>query len=253
MSGSEPTATVARLAIPVRGTPAGAPLLAVEEIHTYYGSSYVLQGVSLEVYPGEVVALLGRNGAGKTTTLRSIMRLTPPRRGRVLFDGRPIHTLPPHRLSRLGLALVPQGRGIFDDLTVRENLTLGARPGAWTVDRVVQLFPRLRERWGVHGLALSGGERQMLAIGRALLQAPRLLLMDEPSEGLAPRIVEQLGSVIARLKDEGLPILLVEQNLALALGLADRVYVLSKGQVVFSGTAAELWSDAELHRRYLGV
>jgi len=229
------------------------PLLSVEAIHTYYGASHVLQGVSLQVGPGEVVALLGRNGAGKTTTIRSIIQLTPPRQGRVVFAGRPIERLPPHRASRLGLALVPQGRGIFSDLTVREHLTLAFRPGPWSLDQVLDLFPRLRERLGAYGNQLSGGEQQMLAIARGLLLAPRLLLLDEPSEGLAPRVVEQVAAVIGRLKAAGLPILLVEQNLSLALAHTDRVYVLSKGQVVFEGGARELWSRSEVHQRYLGV
>ncbi|HET7266268.1 MAG TPA: ABC transporter ATP-binding protein [bacterium] len=230
--------------------------LTVEDIHTYYGDSYVLQGVSLEVRPGTVAALLGRNGMGKTTLIRSIVGFARPRRGRVLFGGRDITRAPSHEIARLGIGLVPQGRRIFPSLTVFENLTVGARAAngaTWTVERVLTLFPRLGERAGHRGNMLSGGEQQMLAIGRALLTNPRLLLMDEPSEGLAPLLVRNLGDAIVRLREEGLSILLVEQNLPMALRVAGDVYVLSKGHVVYHGPPADLAADAEVTHRYLGV
>jgi branched-chain amino acid transport system ATP-binding protein len=237
------------------------PTLDVDGIHTYYGESHVLHGVSLRVGSGEAVALLGRNGAGKTTLIRSIMGLTPPRDGRVLVDGEPIQGWPAHRIARQGLALVPQGRRIFAPLTVRENLLLGARPGGhgdrqadrWTLDRVVALFPRLGERIGQMGGTLSGGEQQMLAVGRALLTNGRVLLLDEPSEGLAPLVVREIGGTLVRLKRERQSILLVEQNYQLARDIADRIYVLSKGQVVYEGTPADLDANEGVKRRYLGV
>jgi branched-chain amino acid transport system ATP-binding protein len=228
-------------------------LLALENVHTYYGESHVLHGVSLRVAPGEAVALLGRNGAGKTTTIRSIVGFTPPRTGRVLFDGRSIERWPSHRIARGGLALVPQGRRIFSPLSVRENLLLGARAQGWTLERVFALFPRLRERELQSGGTLSGGEQQMLAIGRALLTNSRLILLDEPSEGLAPVIVRDIGRILLALKAERLSLLLVEQNYHLALRVADRVYVMNKGQVVYEGTPASLEADEEVKRRYLGV
>ncbi len=228
-------------------------LLDVENIHTYYGESHVLHGVSLRVAPGEAVALLGRNGAGKTTTIRSIVGFTPPRTGRVLFDGRPIERWPSYRIARSGLALVPQGRRIFSPLSVRENLLLGARAQGWTLERVFALFPRLRERALQSGGTLSGGEQQMLAIGRALLTNSRLILLDEPSEGLAPVIVRDIGRILLALKAERLSLLLVEQNYHLALRVADRVYVMNKGQVVYEGTPASLAADEVVKRRYLGV
>jgi branched-chain amino acid transport system ATP-binding protein len=236
------------------------PMLEVEGIHTYYGESHVLHGVSLRVGPGEAVALLGRNGAGKTTLIRSVMGLTPPRDGRVLVEGEPIQGWPAHRIARRGLALVPQGRRIFAPLTVRENLLLGARPSGqaeqakrWTLDRVLALFPHLGERMGQMGGTLSGGEQQMLAVGRALLTNGRMLLLDEPSEGLAPLIVREIGAILHRLKRERQAILLVEQNYQLAREIADRIYVLSKGQVVYEGSPAALDANEDVKRRYLGV
>jgi branched-chain amino acid transport system ATP-binding protein len=233
------------------------PVLDVEGIHTYYGESHVLHGVSLRVGQGEAVALLGRNGAGKTTLIRSIIGFTPPRDGRILVQGAPIHRLPAHRIARRGLALVPQGRRIFAPLTVRENLVLGARPSGrsdgWTLERVLDLFPRLRERATQTGGTLSGGEQQMLALGRALLTNGRMLLLDEPSEGLAPLIVREIGRILVRLKGERQSILLVEQNYHLALQIADRVYVMSKGQIVYEGTPADLRANEDVQRRYLGV
>ena len=228
-------------------------MLEVNAIHTYYGESHVLHGVTLRVAPGEAVALLGRNGAGKTTAIRSIVGFTPPRAGRVLFEGQAIDRWPAYQIARRGLALVPQGRRIFAPLSVRENLLLGARASGWTLDRVFGLFPRLRERQGQLGGTLSGGEQQMLAIGRALLTNGRLLLLDEPSEGLAPLIVREIGTILTALKAERLSLLLVEQNYHLALRVADRVYVMNKGQIVYEGTPAGLEADEEVKRRYLGV
>ena len=228
-------------------------MLEVDGIHTYYGESHVLHGVSLRVAPGEAVALLGRNGAGKTTAIRSIVGFTPPRAGRVLFEGQAIERWPAYRIARRGLALVPQGRRIFAPLSVRENLLLGARSEGWTLERVFELFPRLRERQAQLGGTLSGGEQQMLAIARALLTNGRLLLLDEPSEGLAPLIVREIGTILTALKAERLSLLLVEQNYHLALRVADRVYVMNKGQIVYQGTPAGLEADGEVKRRYLGV
>jgi branched-chain amino acid transport system ATP-binding protein len=228
-------------------------MLDVEAIHTYYGDSHVLHGVSLRVGAGEAVAVLGRNGAGKTTAIRSIVGFTPPRAGRVMFEGQEIERWPAYRIARRGLALVPQGRRIFAPLSVRENLLLGARAQGFTLERVYALFPRLREREQQSGGTLSGGEQQMLAIGRALLTNSRLILLDEPSEGLAPLIVREIGRILLALKAERLSLLLVEQNYHLALQVADRVYVMSKGQIVWEGTPAGLEADEEVKRRYLGV
>jgi branched-chain amino acid transport system ATP-binding protein len=227
--------------------------LRVEGVHTYYGESHVLHGVSLTVGTGEAVALLGRNGAGKTTMIRSIVGFTPPREGRVLFDGEAIHRWPAYRIARRGLALVPQGRRIFAPLSVRENMLLGARANGWTLERVFELFPRLRERADQSGGTLSGGEQQMLAVARALLTNGRMLLLDEPSEGLAPLIVREIGRILRSLKSEHLSILLVEQNYHLALQVADRVYVMNKGQIIYQGTPESLQADEEVKRRYLGV
>jgi branched-chain amino acid transport system ATP-binding protein len=234
----------------------GDPLLVVDDIHTYYGESYVLQGVSLHVRRGHVVAVLGRNGMGKTTLIRSVIGFTPARRGRILYRGMDITRRPSEQIAKLGVGLVPQGRRIFPSLTVQENLLVGARRRngeGWTLDRIHTLFPRLRDRSHYRGNRISGGEQQMLAIGRALMANPEFLLMDEPSEGLAPLLVQELGGVLARLKQEGLSFLLVEQNFRLALSLADRVFVLSKGRVVFEGTPSELEQSTETRQRYLGV
>ena len=228
--------------------------LEVEGVHTYYGESHVLQGVSLRVDPGEVLAILGRNGMGKTTLIRTIIGFTPPREGRVLYEGTEITRLPPFRMVALGMALVPQGRRVFPSLSVRENLDVARRgEGRWSLEQVYALFPRLRDRAGNRANKLSGGEQQMLAIGRALMSNPDLLLMDEPTEGLAPLLVREVGRVITELKRSGLSILLVEQNLALALSVADRVHVLSRGQIVHTGTPAELMSNDDVKTRYLGV
>jgi branched-chain amino acid transport system ATP-binding protein len=232
------------------------PQLEVRGVHTFYGSSHILQGISLAVRPGSVVALLGRNGAGKTTLIRSIMGLTPPRRGEILFRGRSLAHLPPERIARLGLGLVPQGHRIFASLTVQENLAVIARGGGtgrWTADAAFRLFPRLRERHAQFAGTLSGGEQQMLAIARSLVANPELLLMDEPSEGLAPQIVREVGRVIGRLKEEGLSTLLVEQHIRSALRVADYVYVMSRGQIVYEGTPADLRARHEVLQQHLGV
>ena len=228
--------------------------LEVESVHTYYGESHVLQGISLRVDRGEVLAILGRNGMGKTTLIRTIVGFTPPREGRVVYEGTEITRLPPFRMVALGMALVPQGRRVFPSLSVRENLDVARRgEGRWNLEQVYALFPRLRERAENRANKLSGGEQQMLAIGRALMSNPDLLLMDEPTEGLAPLLVREVGRVIGELKRNGLSILLVEQNLALALSVADRVHVLSRGQIVHSGTPAELMGNDDVKTRYLGV
>jgi branched-chain amino acid transport system ATP-binding protein len=230
-------------------------LLTLRDVHAYYGESHILHGVSLRVAPGECVGLLGRNGAGKTTTIRSVVGFTPPRDGRVLFGGQEITRLPPHRIARLGVGLVPQGRRIFPDLTVQENLCLAQRPRAdgWSLAKVHEYFPRLRERVRQKGGTLSGGEQQMLAIGRALMTNPTLLAMDEPSEGLSPMLVREIGRIVGELRREQLSILLVEQNLPFALSLADRVYVMNKGQIVFEGSPAALAADDPVKHQYLGV
>ncbi|HET9540497.1 MAG TPA: ABC transporter ATP-binding protein [Candidatus Limnocylindria bacterium] len=230
------------------------PVLAVADLHTYYGDSHVLQGVSLGVAPGEIVALLGRNGMGKTTLIRSIVGFTPPRRGRVSFRGDDITAWPPFRRIARGMALVPQGRRIFASLSVRENLDVArAGQGRWNLARVYELFPRLRERAANRANKLSGGEQQMLAIGRSLMSNPDLLLMDEPTEGLAPLLVAQVAQAIGELKRAGLSILLVEQNLPMAAAVADRVHVLNRGAIVYSGTPAALLADEDVMSRYLGV
>jgi len=228
--------------------------LDVRDLHAYYGESHVLQGVSLDVGDGEAVALLGRNGAGKTTTINAIVGFVRPRGGTVRVGDRDVTSKPPHRVAAAGVALVPQGRRVFADLTVRENLTIAARGnGGWDLARVLQLFPSLERRLGNRGDELSGGEQQMVAIGRALLRDPLLLLLDEPSEGLAPKLVAEVGDALIRLRESGLSLLLVEQNLALATRVAQRVYVMNKGTIVFSGTTAELAAAGDVEARYLGV
>ncbi len=227
--------------------------LLVEDVHTYYGDSYVLQGVSLRVAPGQLVAVLGRNGVGKTTLIRSVVGFTPPRRGRIWLRGQEVTHRPSHAIARMGVGLVPQGRRIFPSLSVEENLVVAARGEGWTLERVYELFPRLRERAHHRGGKLSGGEQQMLAIGRALMTNPSLLLLDEPSEGLAPKLVLDLAHALLQLKERGLSVLMVEQNLPLALRLADYVYVMSKGTVVFEGSPEALRRAEEVRRRYLGV
>lgn len=231
-------------------------LLSVTDIHTYYGDSHVLQGVSLQVRPGECVALLGRNGAGKTTTLRSIVGLTPVRSGRISFAGGDITRKPTYRSIRDGIGYVPEDRGIFSSLTVREHLDVSmwasGKPAARR-DAVLQVFPRIAERMDHFGQQLSGGEQQMLAVARALLADPALLILDEPSEGLAPIIVAEVRDTLLRIKETGTSILLVEQNVAMATALADSVTVLSQGTVQFSGTPAELEARPEIKDTYLGI
>ncbi len=232
------------------------PMLTLEDIHTYYGDSHILQGLSLTVGEREAVTLLGRNGVGKTTTISSIIGFTPPARGRVLLRGEDITRLPSHRIAQQGVGLVPQGRAIFPTLTVRENITLAARDGGsgyWTLERVLDTFPPLAERLRHRGGQLSGGEQQMLAIARALMTNPTLLLLDEPSEGLAPLIIAEIGRIIRELRAQGIAILLVEQNLSLALGVVDRVYVMSKGRIMFEGTPSELRANKDVMHQYLGV
>jgi branched-chain amino acid transport system ATP-binding protein len=232
-----------------------AVILAVDDIHTYYGTSHILQGVSLTVRAGESISLMGRNGAGKTTTIRSIIGFTKPRAGRIRFDGEDISRLPAHRIVSRGIALVPQGRRIFPNLTVEENLTIikSSAAGNWDLARVYRTFPRLKERRSNRGDQLSGGEQQMLAIARALLLNPKLVLMDEPSEGLAPLIVREIRNIIRGIKADGMSVLLVEQNLGLGLSVADRCYVLSKGRIVFEATPGDLRQNVEIQKQYLGV
>jgi branched-chain amino acid transport system ATP-binding protein len=229
-------------------------ILEVRGINTYYGLGHILHGLSLAVGEGEVVALLGRNGAGKTTTLRSITGLTPPRGGRITYKGIEIAGLLPHRTSRLGIALVPETRGIFSYLTARENLAIARRPGSrWPMESVLERFPKLRDLLDRKGRLLSGGEQQMLAIARALITGPELLLLDEPSQGLAPLVVETVMATVLDLKRERVSMLLVEQNAEMALGLADRVYVIDHGTIVFEGTPAALRANAHVTTTYLGV
>ena len=230
-------------------------LLEVEAVNSFYGDSHILFDVSLSVGRNEVVALLGRNGAGKTTTLRSIMGLVTPRSGRIRLDGRVISGLPPFEIARLGLQLVPEERAIFGQLTVEENLRLAAltAPQAWTLDRIYEFFPRLRERRRSGGRQLSGGEQQMLAIARALIRDARVILLDEPFEGLAPLIVRDLVRVSRDLAAQGRTILVVEQNVVAALSFADRVYVLNNGHIAWEGTPAALRGDPALMKAHLGV
>lgn len=230
-------------------------MLEVRDLHVAYGNSYVVQGVSLAVREAEVAVVLGRNGVGKTTLIRAIAGLTPPRAGRVLLDGEDVAGVPAHAIAGRGMRLVPQGRRLFPSLTVAEHLTIGARveAGGWTADRVRDFFPRLVERWRHRGGKLSGGEQGMVAAGRALVGNPRVLLMDEPSEGLAPLLVREMGRLLAELRREGAAILLVEQNLAFALRAADHVYLMSKGRIVHECAPRELERDAALKARWLGV
>jgi branched-chain amino acid transport system ATP-binding protein len=243
------------------------PLLTVSNIHTYYGDSYVLQGVSLTLRKGQIVAILGRNGMGKTTLIRSVAGLTPPRSGDIVYRDSSLRSKPPYAIAQAGIAMVPQGRRIFRSLSVRENLMVptsvlarssrasnGREMGQrWDLDEVLKEFPQLAERINHMGSSLSGGEQQMLAIGRALMANPELILMDEPSEGLSPRLVLQVREIMRRLRTLGHAILLVEQNLELALSVADEVYVLSSGRFVFQGTPAELAQATPILDQHLGV
>ena len=244
-----------------------SPLLRVTDIHTYYGDSYVLQGVSLTLRKGQIAAILGRNGMGKTTLIRSVAGLTPPRTGEVVYRDMSLRGKPPYAITQAGISIVPQGRRIFRSLSVRENLLLPTsvlarssrawnvdEPGQrWDFDEVLKEFPQLAERIDHAGGSLSGGEQQMLAIGRALMANPELILMDEPSEGLSPRLVLQVREIMRRLRARGHAILLVEQNLELALSVADEVYVLSAGQFVFQGAPADLARATQVLDQHLGV
>lgn len=232
-------------------------ILAVEKINTFYGDSHILFDVDMRVAEGEVVSLLGRNGAGKTTTLRSIMGLTPPREGSVRWLGEEVQRLKPHEIARKGVGFVPEDRRIFSRLSVEENLEIGAfkleAASGWTLARIYGLFPKLEQLKTHKGNQLSGGEQQMLAIARALMGAPKLVLLDEPSEGLAPAIVKDVGEMIGTLREEGIAVLLVEQNARFACRLSDRVYIIDNGRVRFDGTVAQLEEDEELKSRYLAV
>jgi branched-chain amino acid transport system ATP-binding protein len=228
-------------------------VIEVRDLHTYRGTNYVLQGVSLTIRDRACTVLLGRNGMGKTTLVHTIMGLIRPRSGGITLGTENLVGRPPFQIAQRGVALIPQGRRIFPSLTVQENLTLGARGGAWTLDRVYDLFGNLKERRHNRGGQLSGGEQQMLAIGRALLTNPSLLLMDEPSEGLAPVLVEQIGEIIASLRRGGLSIFLVEQNYSLAIDSADLIYILSNGRVVWQGTPGDLDRTAAVRETHLGI
>ncbi len=232
-------------------------IMELEDVQTYYGESHVLHGVSFKVKRRSVVALLGRNGMGKTTTLHSIIGITPPRRGTIRYKGQEITRLQPYQIPRAGIAFVPQGRRIFPSLSVEENLTVaavGGREGAeWTLDKVYSLFPVLKQRSRIRGNLLSGGEQQMLAIGRGLMTNPEMLLMDEPSEGLAPLVVQNLITVTDQLHQTGLSMLLVEQNLHMALAVADHVYIINKGRVVHESLPSDLEKNEEVLMTYLGV
>jgi branched-chain amino acid transport system ATP-binding protein len=233
-------------------------MLQIRDIHTYIGESYILQGVSMEIPHGKVIALLGRNGVGKTTLIHSVNAFRPIRNGSIVFEGNEIGTLPAHQIVRRGIALVPQGRRIFSSLTVAENLQVPYRcpaqgNDAFDLEKVLELFPALKMRQSQRGDKLSGGEQQMLATARALVSRPKLLLMDEPSEGLAPKLVRDMGEIITSLKAQGLTILLVEQKLSFVLEVADYAYVMSKGKIVYHSTPDELWRNEEVKSRHLGI
>jgi len=236
-------------------------LLALEDLHAYYGEAHILQGVSLTVGEGEVVTLIGRNGAGKTTTLKSIMGLVPPRGGRITFDGRELTTLPTHEVARAGIAYVPEERRILPNLSVAENLRLGMlsvpraaqAENAGVMEEVLTYFPRLRERYEQKGKSLSGGEQQMLAIARGLVAHPKLMLVDEPTEGLSPLLVQNLTEILGEINRRGTTILLVEQMLEVALALSHRLYVMDQGRIQFEGTPDALRADPEIQQRFLGV
>ena len=234
-------------------------LLALEQLHVSYGGIRAVKGIDLEVHPGELVCLIGANGAGKTTTLRAITGLVPPAGGRIVYDGQALNGMRPHHIARRGLALVPEGRGVFAQLTIEENLAMGAYARkdaaavAGDVDRAFSLFPRLKERRRQTAGTLSGGEQQMLAIARALMSRPRLLLLDEPSMGLAPMMVERIFEVIRAISAEGVTLLLVEQNALMALGIANRAYVLQTGEIVLSDTAENLRKNPTVQKAYLGM
>jgi branched-chain amino acid transport system ATP-binding protein len=229
-------------------------ILQTDDIHSFYGKSHILHGISIAVAAGEVITLLGRNGAGKTTTLKSIAGVVRPSQGKVTFMGKDITGLPPYRIGALGVCLVPEHRGIFKLLTVEENLTMAARrEAAWQLADIYRIFPRLRERRKNGGGQLSGGEQQMLAIGRALMTNPKVLMLDEPVEGLAPVIVEEIVAQLKLIKASGMPIILVEQNLEVCTQLADRHYIVEQGRVVYAASNADFLADASVKDRYLGV
>jgi branched-chain amino acid transport system ATP-binding protein len=231
-------------------------MLKVIDIHTYYGESHVLQGISLDLEDRSIVGILGRNGMGKTTLIRSIIGFTPPKRGQILVNGVDVTNVSAYKRAQMNLGLVPQGRRIFPSLSVLENLHVGVREqaaGPWNEERIFTLFPRLKERLEHKGNQLSGGEQQMLAIARALMTNPSILLMDEPTEGLAPIIVQDIANIIRQLKEEGLSILLIEQNVAFALKVTDYVHVLSKGAIVHSSPPGELWVREDIKTQYLGL
>jgi branched-chain amino acid transport system ATP-binding protein len=232
-------------------------MLAINDIHTWYGDSYVLQGVDMEVKDATVVALLGRNGMGKTTTIRSIIGLTPPRKGSITFNGKELVGMTPNQIARAGIGLVPQGRMIFPSLSVTENLTMAARTGGkddpWTLEKIYEIFPRLKERGKNKGNLLSGGEQQMLTIARALMTNPDLIMLDEPSEGLAPIVVQEVYRVIEQLKRAGQSILLVEQDFGMAMSVADYAYIMSKGSIVYGSEPQDLIDNESVKTQFLGV
>jgi branched-chain amino acid transport system ATP-binding protein len=234
-------------------------LLEIKDLHSYYEESHILQGISLNVDEGEIVSLLGRNGVGKSTTLKSVIGILVPRSGQVLFKGREISGMTPHEIANLGVGYVPEDRRIFPRLTVRENLLMGIKPGqkeggnGWSVEKVYEYFPPLKARDNQRGAYLSGGEQQMLTIGRALMGEPEVLLLDEPTEGLAPMIVANLEQVVTDVHNHGVAILLVEQNMRVVLRLAKRIYVISKGKIVFQGSGADLKEAREIREKYLEV
>jgi branched-chain amino acid transport system ATP-binding protein len=230
-------------------------VLKVEDIHTYYGDSYILQGISLEVAQGQVLGILGRNAMGKTTLIRSIIGFTPPRQGRVIYQEQDLTHKPAYEIVRKGISIVPQGREIFPSLNVRENLTVGfkEKQDGWTLEKIYELFPPLKERARHPGNRLSGGEQQMLAIGRSLMTNPSLLLMDEPTEGLSPIYVEIVGQVISKLQQSGMSILLVEQNLRFAQKYTDFIHILSRGKIVHSSPPGDLEGRQDIKQKFLGV
>jgi len=235
-----------------------AAIIEAQDLHTYYGTSHVLHGIDFAVRQGEVVGLMGRNGMGKTTLIRTLLGLVPARRGAVRIDGQDMTHAAPHRIARLGIAYVPEGRGIFANLSVRENLLMAARPGTdgqnlWTFERALETFPRLSERLSHGGQQLSGGEQQMLAIGRALMTNPRLLLLDEATEGLAPLIAREIWRILAVIRSSGIAVIIVDKNFAAVSALTDRNVILVKGKIVFEGSGDELRSQPEILRQHLGL
>jgi branched-chain amino acid transport system ATP-binding protein len=232
------------------------PMLKIEDLHAYYGKSHVLQGVNMEIAPGEVVALLGRNGVGRSTTAKAIMGEVPPK-GQIIFKGQRISGLPSHRIAHLGLGYVPENRDIFPTMTVRQNLILGiknmAHTGRWNIEQMLEMFPNLKARADTAAGVLSGGEKQMLTICRTLMGDPDLIIIDEPTEGLAPKIVQQVGDLIATIAKAGVSILLVEQKLSIALRIADKVYVMGHGEIVYEGTPQDFLARSDIRREWLEV